>query len=194
MTGMPVVCEGRRIGRVLRADLAGNLSRMEGLWVGEGLRGTRYVPAERLELLGEVAIHADCAGVRKKMKPSPLPLRALSTDGRRLGAVTDAQVDPMSFQVTALELSLGVWDDMARGRPRVTHYTVNRDKGGVVIDFASDDKEGISDEERNVEGAFDGHADRRLRRDDLRRAELADRAALEPEGAADRELDQRQGG
>ena len=194
LTGMPVVCEGRRIGRVLRADISGDLMRMDGLWVGEGLRGARYIPAERLELLGAVAVHADCAGSKRGTRDALLPMRAVSTDGRRLGAVMDAEVDPMSFQVTALELSRGIIDDLLSPRRCVTRYTVNADRREVVIDPAGDDKEEISDEERNGEGTIDGDADRRRGRDGLRRAELADRAQVEPEGEADGQLDQRQGG
>lgn len=193
LMGMPVVCEGRRYGRVLRADLSGDLTRMEGVWVGAGLRGARYIPSERLQLLGSVAVMADCGGDRRKLTPSPLPMRALSTDGQRLGAVTGAEVDELTFRVEALELSAGVWDDLISGRRRVARWTVS-EAGEVVIDFNQHDMEGIFDEERIDEGAFDGHADRRLGGDDLRGDELADGKEVEPEGPPDRELDQRQGG
>ena len=194
LTGLPVVCDGRRYGRVLRADLSDDLRHMEGIWVGAGLRGARYIPSERLQMLGSVAVLADCAGQRRRMEPSRLPMRAVSTDGRRLGAVTGAELDELSFQVTALELSAGVWDDLVGGRGRVTRYTVNPDKGEVVIDPAEYETEGEYHEERFDEGASHGHADRRLGGDDLRGDELADGEEVEPEGAADRQLDQRQGG
>lgn len=193
LVGMPVVCEGKRFGRVLRADLAADLRRMDGVWVGAGLRGARYIPAERLQMLGKVAVHADCPGQRRRMQPAALPMRAVSTDGRRLGAVTGADVDELSFQVQALELSAGVWDDLATGRSRVTRYTVDADRGEVVIEPDNNDMEAYGDEERNDEGTFDGHADRRFGRDDLRRAELADRAQVEPDGETNGQLDQRQG-
>ena len=193
LVGMPVVCEGKRFGRVMRADLAEDLRRMDGVWVGAGLRGARYIPAERLQMLGEVAVHADFPGQRRRMRPAALPMRAVSTDGRRLGAVTGADVDELSFQVKALELSAGVWDDLATGRSRVTRYTVDPDRGEVVIEPDNNDMEAYGDEERNDEGTSDGHADRRFGRDDLRRAELADRAQVEPDGEADGQLDQRQG-
>ena len=194
LTGMPVVCDGRRYGRVLRAELAQDLKRLEGIWVGAGLRGARYIPAEQLELLGSVAVLAEGAGVRRRMGPSPLPMRAVSTDGQRLGAVTDAEIDALSFQVTALELSAGLWDDLLYRRGRVTSFKVNREGGEVVIDLAHNEREGCAYEERNDAGTLDGHADRRLGGDDFRRYELADRAKVEPEGPPDGQLDQRQGG
>ena len=193
LVGMPVVCEGRRVGRVLRADLSGDLTRMEGVWVGAGIRPARYIPSERLQMLGRVAVMADCGGERKKLAPPPLPARALSTDGQRLGAVTGAEVDELTFRVASLELSGGVWDDLFSGRQRITDWTVNPD-GEVVIDANQMNMEGIFDEERIDEGASDGHADRRLGGDDLRGVELADRAEVEPKGAPDGQLDQRQGG
>ncbi len=194
LTGLPVVCEGRKYGRVLRAELSDDLTRMEGVWVGAGLRGARWIPSERLQLLGSVAVLSDCGGSRRRMEASRLPMRAVSTDGRRLGAVTGAEVDELSFRVTALELSEGVWDDLLRGRRRVTRYTVNRDRSEVVIDPAEYETEGVGHEERFDKGTCDGHADRRLGGDDLRRDELEDGAQVEPEGAADRQLDLGQGG
>ena len=194
LIGMPVVCQGRRCGRVLRAELAGDLMRLDGLWVGAGLRGARFIPAERLELLGSAAVIADSAGARRRMKPSILPMRAVSSDGRRLGAITGAEIDALSFQVTSLELSAGVWDDLVRGRARVCRYTVNRKGGEVVVDPAEYESEAIEHEERHGEGTDCGHADRRLGRDDLRRDELADGEEVEPDGKADGQLAERQGG
>ena len=52
LVGMPVVCGSRRLGRVLRGELAEDLRQLDGIWISAGLRGTRYIPAESLELLG----------------------------------------------------------------------------------------------------------------------------------------------
>ena len=194
LIGMPVVCGGRRFGRVLRAELADDLTRLEGIWVGAGLRGARFIPAERLELIGSVAIHADGPGARRRMRAQPPLRRAIASDGRRVGAVTGAEVDELSFRVTALEVSAGVWDDLVRRRRRVSRYTVNRRTGEVVIDPADYEREAFFDEERTDEGTFDGHADRRLGGDDLRGDELADGAEVEPAGEADRQLAGQQGG
>lgn len=186
---MPVVCGKRRLGRLLRAELTEDLRRLEGVWISAGLRGTRFIPSEELGLLGEVAVVAEGVGARRRMRSKPLFMRALSTDGRRLGAVTGAEVDEVSFAVTALELSAGVWDDLARPRRRVTRYTVDRERGEVIIDPADADEEVEGYEGRHGEGPDHGHADRRIGGDDLRRDELADGEEVEPEGQADRQLD-----
>ena len=189
LTGMPVVCDGKRIGRLVQAELAADLKQLEGIWISAGLRGTRYIPSEELEMLGRVAIVAERPGRKGRMRARGLFMRAVSTDGSRLGAVTGAEVDELSFAVTALELSAGVWDDLARGRRRVTRYTVNRESGEVIIDPDREEEEANADEGWHDEGSADGHADRRLGGDDLRRHELADREEVEPEGQADRQLD-----
>ena len=194
LTGMPVVSGGKRIGRVIQGALSRDLRRLDGIWISAGPRGSRYIPSESLEMLGRVAVMADGAGQRQRVNAKPLFTRAVSTDGRRLGAITGAEIDEITFAVTALELSAGVWDDLMFKRSRVTRYTVNRESGEVVIDIANDNEEARTDEERHVEGPDHGHADRRIGGDDIRRDELADGEAVEPQGEADGQLDLRPGG
>ena len=193
LTGMPVVLGGRRVGRVILGELSEDLTRLDGVWISAGLKGARYIPSESLEMLGRVAVVTDGIGQRRRMTAKPLLIRAVSTDGRRLGAITGAEIDEISFAVNALELSAGVWDDLAHGRRRVTRYTVNRESGEVVIDTAGNE-EARTDEERHDEGIDHGHADRRIGGDDIRRDELADGEAVEPQGEADGQLDLRPGG
>ena len=194
LTGMSVVCGSRRIGRLLRTELTADLRQLSGIWVGAGLIGTRFIPAERLEMLGRVAVMAEDRGKRRPMRSSPLLKRAVSTDGRRLGAITGAEIDELSFGVIALELSAGLWDDLAHHRQRVTRYTVNPDNGEVIIEPAEVTREEGAHEGWIDEGPADRYADRRLGGDDIRRHELADGEALEPKGPPDGQLDLRQGG
>ena len=194
LIGMSVVCGSRRVGRLLRAELTEDLKQLAGIWVGAGLRGTRYIPAESLELIGRVAVMADVPGSRARMASKPLFARAVSTDGRRLGAITGAEIDEMTFAVSALELSAGLWDDLLRGRQRVTRYTVNRERGEVIIDSAAQTEREEGAHEGFDEGPAHGHADRRLGGDDVRHHELADGEEVESDGQTDGQLDFRQGG
>ena len=189
LTGLPVICQGRRIGRLLRADLNDSMDRLSGIWVAAGLHGTRFIPAENLELLGQSAVLSDGWGERRRMDAVPLFHRAVSTDGVRLGAITGAQIDELSFRVTALELSHGLWDDLFECRQPILRYTANRTTGEVIIDPAGPDREEGYDEGRNDEGPAGGHADRHGSGNGLRRDELADRAQMEPGGQANRQLD-----
>lgn len=194
LIGMPVVVNNRRAGRVVQVELSGDLRRMEGVWMDAGLRGTRFISADSIAMLGKVAVMADDPGVRKRCRSETLFRRAVGTDGRRLGAITGAEIDEMSFRVCALELSCGLWDDLLCGRSRVQRFTLNRENGDVIVDVAETEKEGTHGEERNDEGPDHGCADRRIGGDDVRHHELAERQADEPAGEEDRELDRQQGG
>ena len=137
LIGMPVICSRRRIGRLAQADLSDDLRRLEGIWVDSGLAGTRYIPAEHLNMLGERAVLAEERGHRRKCTGRPIFYRAVSTNGQRLGAIVGAEVDEISFLVCALELTMGFWDDLTLGRRRVEAYQVHRDQV-VVLDSTQD--------------------------------------------------------
>ena len=191
LTGLPVVCRGRRVGRLLQAVLSEDLTRLQGIWVGAGLRGTRWISADELQLLGQVAVMSDSPGIRRRMTVSPLLRRATATDGARLGAVTGAEIDEVSLSVTALELSQGLWDDLFSHRLSVHSYTANRETGEIVVDLTGDAREGYSDEGRHGEGPDGRHGDRLGGGDGVRRHELADGEEVEPEGQDDGKLDLR---
>ena len=174
---------------MLRGELAEDLRQLDGIWISAGLRGTRYIPAESLELLGRVAVMAEDSGRRRSMRSKPLLKRAISTDGCRMGAITGAEIDELSFAVRALELSSGFWEDLVHRRQRVTRYTVNPDNGEVVIDPAEATREEGAHEGWIDEGPDHRHADRRIGGDGVRHHELADGKAMEPEGPPDGQLD-----
>ena len=81
LIGMPVVVQNRRIGRVVQAALSEDLTSLDGLWVDEGLRGTRLIPSESLEMLGRIAVVADEPGKRKKGRAGGLFFRAGAVHG-----------------------------------------------------------------------------------------------------------------
>lgn len=141
LIGMSVICNRQKIGRLVQAELSADLKRLEGIWVDSGLRGTRYIPAEHVGTIGRVAVIADDKGKRRRLNASPLLYRAVSTGGGRIGAVVGAEIDELSFLVRALEVTQGLWDDLYGGRLRVEAYTVNPERGEViVVDSAQQDE------------------------------------------------------
>lgn len=194
LIGTPVVVNGKRAGRVIQAELSEDLTCLKGIWFDAGLSGTRFIPSESLAMLGKVAIMADDMGKRMRMRTQPLFRRAIGTDGRRLGAVTGAEIDELSFRVEALELSRGLWDDLFYGRMRFERFTIDREEGCVLIDAAETEKEVSIHEERHDERTDHRRADRRFRCSDVRRNELADGEEDEPADEADRPLAVRKGG
>ncbi|MGI6239324.1 MAG: hypothetical protein ACOYI5_06835 [Christensenellales bacterium] len=141
LRGMRVVCEGRGIGRVVMICLSGDLKRLDGIWIDAGLKGVRFIEAERISVIGRRAVIADDAGERVRIKPHTLFVRAVSTAGRRLGAITDAQIDEVTLSVANLVLSLGYWEDFTRGEIPVSEYLYDHDNRRVVIPEALIDSE-----------------------------------------------------
>ena len=139
LIGMPVLCQRQKLGRLMQVELSDDLIRMEGIWVDGGLKGTRYIPVEQLGMIGEVAVLADSRGARRRCTAKPLFMRAVSTGGERMGAIVGAEVDEMSFQVRALELTHGFWDDLSAGRTRVEHYTAQPEQSVVIVLESADD-------------------------------------------------------
>lgn len=141
ITGLPVILGGKRIGRAAGVELTDDLTRMSGLYVDCGMRGSRFIPERMIGILGEVSIIAEGSGRRASAKSGALPRRALSTDGQLLGAVSGAMIDETTREVTALQLSRGYIDDVLVGRQWVRHFTVNRDSGDVI--FPEDTPKGV---------------------------------------------------
>ena len=141
LIGMPVIYHRKKIGRLIQAQLSPDLKQMEGIWVDGGLRGTLYIPSEQLSMIGQVAVMADARGTRRKLSNIQPLYRAVSTDGRRLGAIVGAEVDEISFLVCRLELMRGVWDDYYLGRFPVTHYSVDPEKSEVIVLDPANDEE-----------------------------------------------------
>ena len=168
--GLPVVCAGKRVGRVAQAALSDDLRRMDGLWVDAGLGGARFVPAEEIEVLGDVSVTVDAPGKREALKKTPLFRRVVTTDGARLGAVVGAKVDCATFQVTSLTVSTGYWDDLLHGRLDVRHFAATED-GEVVADLQTRAEE--NDAQRNGQGHGRRGPVGRRGGDAVRRDELA---------------------
>jgi uncharacterized protein YrrD len=139
--GMPVVAAGRKLGRVSQVSLADDLSKVKGLFIDCGLHGTRLIEDSHIDMLGEVAVLARDSGRRASCDVRPLMRRAITTDGARIGAITDASIDERTLKVLALEFSQGYLDDLTAGRRRIWQFSVVRN-GDVIIDQAASRPEG----------------------------------------------------
>ena len=133
LVGMPVICEGRKLGRVVQAQASDDLTHMIGLFIDAGIRGTRFIPSKDVIMLGEVAILVDSAGQRSERKDCGYPRRALDTEGKRLGAICSANVNEITLNIESLELSTGWLEDVLSGRRRVKQFSVTQPGGEVVV-------------------------------------------------------------
>ncbi len=130
LIGLPVIRECRALGYVCAAIPDGALHRLERVYFSTG-GGLRFVTADEVDCLGEVAVLVRAPGVKSAPPQAALPRRALSSEGGRLGAITDALIDEDTFEIRWLELSRGVFDDWMRGRLRIDRFGVL--PGGEVI-------------------------------------------------------------
>ena len=133
LRGLQVMVGEKCVGRVVQGALCDSLRALDGLWLDRGVRGMRFLCAEHIRVIGAHCVVADDAGQRLKMKPRSMLLRAISTDGARLGAITDALIDEDTLEIHMLELSRGLFDDFSSGRVRIGRFSV-RAGGEVVID------------------------------------------------------------
>lgn len=141
LIGLPVIVNGKRAGRVVQVEVSDDLTEMAGLWMSAFFFGTRYIPADCLCTLGSVSVIADHPGDRKRCRTLSLFRRAVGSDGSRLGAVTGALIDELSFHIEMLELSCGVWDDLADGRRHIRSFSLNQETGNVIVDVSEMEKE-----------------------------------------------------
>jgi len=133
LLGLPVVLEGRMIGRVERAVVSPRGDRLRGVTLRRGLGGARWAAQEDIAVLGDVSVVL-------WRPPSRLPrdadfsLRSVrDTGGMTLGWVTDAYVRPESFRLTAIEVSLGLMEELRDGRYLARRWHVAPGTDEVLI-------------------------------------------------------------
>lgn len=80
LVGMPVICGGRKLGRVVQAQVSEELTRMTGLFVDAGIKGTRFIPSSDVSVLGDVAVLVRSEGRRGARAQCGYPRRALTPD------------------------------------------------------------------------------------------------------------------
>lgn len=136
LVGLPVVLEGKSIGRVEQPVLTPDGHALRGLVVRRGLGGARWLNAEELRVAGSVSVVAN-------EKPGKVPegadfaLHAVrDTSGLNLGVVTDVWLEPASLRVAALEILLGLIEALTCGPLRCERFAVSPegpDQGLVLL-------------------------------------------------------------
>jgi len=124
IVGLPAALNGRMVGRVEQAVLTPDGHALRGLVIRHGLGGAKWLDAACIQVLGAVSVILDC-------KPCTLPRDAdfaltsvKDTGGLNLGRVTDAYINPETLQVTALEISLGLVEEITLGRMLARQFVV----------------------------------------------------------------------
>jgi len=115
MRGLKVIKDGKCIGRVVQGCMCDSLTMLEGFWADRILFGIRFISAEHICVIGKNTVIVDHPGEKLRMKPQTLFIRAVSTDGKRLGAAVDANIDEQTLRVKELAINTGWFDRISRG-------------------------------------------------------------------------------
>ena len=135
MIGLPVILNGRPAGSVARGVLSQDGRSLRGLVIRGGLRGSRWLPREQIELIGRMSVIARGKTERMPRDAGYRLFRVSDPEGARLGVVTDALLHEETFRVSALEISSGPVDDLITGRWYATAFYVQPrgDTGQVTV-------------------------------------------------------------
>lgn len=133
LLGLPVILGGKTVGRVERAVVSPDGRRLRGLILRQGLGGARWAGLEDIAVLGEVSVILQHPPVR--LPPDAgFALRSVQdSGGLTLGWVTDVLLNPATCRVSALEVSLGLMEELMGRRFLVRCWTVTPRTGQVMI-------------------------------------------------------------
>lgn len=122
--GLPCVCGEKVVGHVERAVPDESGQQVQGFIIRRGLGGAKWAGREDVSVVGDVSVVL-------KRKPGRMPKGANSMlgavkdeGGLTLGRVTDWWIEQEGLGITALEVTLGLMEDLMRGRKRVMRWTV----------------------------------------------------------------------
>lgn len=124
LVGLPAALDGRMAGRVEQAVLTPDGRALGGLVIRRGMGTARWAPSASILVLGNVSVILSRPPVRLPQEAGFLLSGVKDTGGLDLGRVTDAYIHPGSFRTEALEISLGLWEEMTCGRMLARHFAV----------------------------------------------------------------------
>lgn len=130
--GLPAIHGEKLAGHVERAVLDREGRELRGLMLRRGLFGTRWIGRDGVGVLGDVSVILSRAPCRPP-KDTGFSLRTVKDEsGLTLGRVTDVWLSPETLAVTALEVTLGLVEELRSGRLRVQNWTVQPDDEGTA--------------------------------------------------------------
>lgn len=130
--GLPAVLGERLVGHVERAVLDREGRQLRGLVIRRGLGGARWVSREDVGVLGDVSVIIGRTPVRTP-RDTGFTLRTVKDEsGLTLGRVTDVWLSPETLAVTALEVTLGLMEELRTGRLRVREWAVQPGEDGAA--------------------------------------------------------------
>ena len=131
--GLPVVCGERVVGHVERAVPDETGQRLQGFIIRRGLGGAKWAATSSVSVLGDVSVILKEKPGRVP-KGSDLTLGSVKDEGGlTLGRVTDCWISRDALDITALEVTLGLLEDLTRGRRTVRQWAVQSGEDGMQV-------------------------------------------------------------
>ena len=131
--GLPAVCGERVVGHVERAVPDETGQHVRGFIIRRGLGGAKWADRSAITVLGEVSVIL-------KEKPGRVPKGSEAAwsavkdeGGLTLGRVTDLWISRDALDITALEVTLGLLEDLTTCRRTVRHWTVQPGEDGMQV-------------------------------------------------------------
>lgn len=131
--GLPAVCGERVVGHVERAVPDETGQHVRGFIIRRGLGGAKWADRSAITVLGDVSVIL-------KERPGRVPKGSDAAwsavkdeGGLTLGRVTDLWISRDALDITALEVTLGLLEDLTTGRRTVRHWTVQPGEDGMQV-------------------------------------------------------------
>lgn len=131
--GLPAVCGERVVGHVERAVPDETGRHVQGLIIRRGLGGAKWADRSAIDVLGDVSVIL-------KERPGRVPkgsdtalCSVKDEGGLTLGRVTDWWISKEDMGITALEVTLGLAEDLRTGRRRVRQWAVQSGEDGMQV-------------------------------------------------------------
>lgn len=131
--GLPAVCGERVVGHVERAVPDETGQHVQGFVIRRGLGSAKWADHSAVSVVGDVSVILSRQPERVP-KGSDVLLAAVKDEGGlTLGRVTDWWISRDSLDITALEVTLGLMEDLTTGRRTVSRWTVKRTDDGLIV-------------------------------------------------------------
>ena len=131
--GLPAVCGERVVGHVERAVPDETGQHLQGFIIRRGLGSAKWADRSAVTVLGDVSVILERRPGRVP-KSCNIALSAVKDEsGLTLGRVTDLWISRDGLDITALEVTLGLLEDLRSGRRRVLKWAVQPTEDGMQV-------------------------------------------------------------
>ena len=131
--GLPAICGERVVGHVERAVPDETGQHLQGFVIRRGLGGAKWADRDTVTVLGDVSVIL-------RERPGRVPkgcdtaITAVKDEGGlTLGRVTDLWIGKDHMDITALEITLGLVEDLTTGRRTVRQWTAKPGDDGLQV-------------------------------------------------------------